>query len=539
MLKLNALGKLSLIDGEGRDFAPHGSKARGLIVLLATAPGHSRTRGWLQQRLWSDRGPEQAAGSLRAALSEIRRTLGAHRALLMTSRHAVTLDPSAFELVCEAPADTGLGGSVEAFEGVDVRDRAFETLIRDLRGRALAQWAQRRKAGPKAKRMVMVRSDARGSPAADVGARLLQNRILGALRQIDDIEIMDAGGAGDAQGEASPDGSPQSILLIRLLSVALSDGVFLSCEIHNGRKLWSDNASVPATMAAMHDSASLDKLALSAVEHVMGAFAEHAAIEGSGACAFVLERQAKDLFFRLDKASLINADRLFRRAFEIEPRGRYLVWRGFLRNAALFQHRSMSFLDDAPSVTELAVEALRLAPDDAIVQTISSQIEYVHQGNLRTPLRMAQQGVERDPTDPLGWALLSNALTTNARFEEGYRTAGHALTLARHGPYAFYFEHFACMAAVALSEYEQALVHAEAALRVRPDFVSTRRYEVALNLLGGDTPNLARSVSALRRQEPEFTPAALLDPVYPVNTLRRLPLMETIAKRAVASVGGS
>lgn len=536
MLKLNALGRLTLTDEGGRDFAPRGGKARGVIALLAVAPGHTRTRAWLQQRLWSDRAAEQAAGSLRAALSEIRRALGPRRQLLVASRHAVTLDPAGFKVVYEASADMRRGGTVEAFEDVDVHDREFEHVIRDVRSHVLEKWMQQRRSAPRRRRIVLVRSDARGAPAADVGARLLQNRILSALRHMDDLEIMSADGAGGAGDLDAPGGPPQAMLLIRVLSVAISNEVFLSCEIQNGRRLWSDNASVPGAIGAMHESVDLDRLALNTVERVSDAFAEAASIDGADACASVLAHQARNLFFRLDKKSLVAADSLFKRAFEIEPRGRYLVWRGFLRNAAFFQHRTMSFLDNVAPVTELAVEALRHSPEDAVVQTISSQIEYVHQGNLRMPLVMAQRGVERNPTDPLGWALLSNALSTNGKLEEGYQTARRALDLTKHSPFQFYFEHFACMAAAGLADYDQALLHARTALRFRPDFVSTRRYEVALHLRRDETQQLHQAVKALRQQEPGFAPTTLLDPTYPVNTLRRLPIMGTIEKRVAGGI---
>jgi tetratricopeptide (TPR) repeat protein len=532
MLKLNALGRLTLTDDRGRDFAPLGSKARGAMTLLATAPEYTRTRAWLQKQLWSDRAPEQAAGSLRAALSEIRRALGPHRHILVASRHAITLDPAELSVVCETPGGLAQTGSVQAFEDVEVHDRAFERTIRELRRDVLERWSRQRRAAHRHKHIVLIRSDARGTPAADVGARLLQNRILSALRQIDDLEILSSDTSEDASGAGPQSGPPQAMLVIRLLSVALKDDVFLSCEIRNGRRLWSDNVNVPGAIGAMYESAELDRLALRTVEQATDAFVDADTIAGADACAFTLAREARGLFFRLDKSSLLNADRLFSRAFEIEPRGRHLVWRSFLRNAAFFQHRSMSFLDEAVPITELALEALRHSPDDAIVQTISSQIDYVHQGNLRTPLVMAQRGVERDPTDPLGWALLSNALSTNGKVEEGYSTALRALELTKHSPFQFYFEHFACMAAAALGQYEQALLHARTALLFRPDFVSTRRYEVALNLYGDDVPQLGQAVRALQRQEPDFTPATLLNPGYPVNTLRRLPLMDAIVSRA-------
>lgn len=531
MLRLNSLGRLTLTDQNGRDFAPLGSKARGLLVLLAVTPDHTRTRAWLQARLWSDRAPEQAAGSLRGVLSEIRRALGPHRALLIASRHMVSLNPAGFRVTYEAPDEAQLGGELEPFEDVDVHDGEFEHLIRDIRRHLREKWLHHKGSSVGQRRIVLIRCETRGTPAAEVAARLFQDRILGALRQIDGLEVMGMGNTepgGDAPNSAK---QPQSLLMIRVLSVALADDVFLSCEIEppqRGRILWSGSATVPASIAGMRDAVDLDQLALTTVERLCDAFADGESVEGAGACAFMLARHARDLFFRLDRKSLADADRLFRRAFEIEPRGKYLAWRSFLRNAAFFQHRSMSFFDDTTTMAELAVEALRHSPEDPTVQTIASQLDYIHQGSVQTPLLMVQRSVEADPTDPLGWAVLSNALAANGRREESYETALRAVKLSGRSPFQFYFEHFACMAAVALQNYERAMLHAKTSLRFRPDFVSIRRYEVALSLQRRDESELAQAVDALRQHEPDFSSSMLLDPTYPVNTLRRLPLIDAI-----------
>ncbi|PSJ19850.1 hypothetical protein CVH10_20695, partial [Halomonas sp. ND22Bw] len=43
--------------------------------MLALAPGGRRTRGWLQDRLWSDRDPAKGRASLRQELSALRHHL--------------------------------------------------------------------------------------------------------------------------------------------------------------------------------------------------------------------------------------------------------------------------------------------------------------------------------------------------------------------------------------------------------------------------------------------------------------------------------
>jgi len=58
--------------------------------------------------------------------------------------------------------------------------------------------------------------------------------------------------------------------------------------------------------------------------------------------------------------------------------------------------------------------------------------------------------------------------------------------------------------------------------------VSPRRYEVALANHLGDESGVDHAVDAMRLVEPEFVLHTLLDPTYPVNTLRRLPIIETV-----------
>jgi hypothetical protein len=439
----------------------------------------------------------------------------------------VSLNPEGFRVSYEAPDEVHPDAEAEPFEDVDVHDGEFEHLIRDIRQHIRQKLLHRKPPSGVPRRVVLLVCETRGTPAAEVAARLLQDRILRGLYEIEGLEVVSPA-SNDIRAATE---RPQGLLMMRVLSVALADDVFLSCEIEptgGGRKLWSATITAPASIVRMCDAVELDRLAATSVEKLCDTFAAGQSAEGADMCAFLLARHARDLFFRLDQKSLIDADRLLRRAFEIEPRGRYLAWRAFLRNAAYFQHRNMQFFDDPTPVGELAIEALRHSPEDAAVQAITSQLDYIHQGSVRTPLIMAQRSIEGDPTSPMGWAVLSNALAANGRREESYDAASRAVKLSATSPFQFYFEHFACMAAAALGDYDRSMLHARTSLRFRPDFVSTRRYEIALNLQRGDAAALAQSLNALRQHEPNFSPSMLLEPSYPVTTLRRLPLIDAV-----------
>ncbi|MEM9756215.1 MAG: transcriptional regulator, partial [Pseudomonadota bacterium] len=119
-LRLN--GRFRVEDASGAPLTPRGTKAQGLLALLATSPARERSRPWLQQKLWSDRSREQGSASLRAALSEIRRTFGVHADVLRADRRVVALDDRAVRVVRD--------GAGEFLEGIDLRDPEFLDWLR-------------------------------------------------------------------------------------------------------------------------------------------------------------------------------------------------------------------------------------------------------------------------------------------------------------------------------------------------------------------------------------------------------------------------
>lgn len=94
-LRVRVLGGLELRSTDGRDLTPPGRKLRALVALLAVAPAAGWQREQLTALLWSDRDEEQARGSLRQALAELRRTLG--DGALLTDREMAAFDPAAVQ----------------------------------------------------------------------------------------------------------------------------------------------------------------------------------------------------------------------------------------------------------------------------------------------------------------------------------------------------------------------------------------------------------------------------------------------------------
>ena len=73
---ISVRGVFVVTDHTGTDITPRKRKERGLLALIAMAPQKRRSRNWIKTKLWSERDPKQAAGSLRRALCDLRIDLG-------------------------------------------------------------------------------------------------------------------------------------------------------------------------------------------------------------------------------------------------------------------------------------------------------------------------------------------------------------------------------------------------------------------------------------------------------------------------------
>ncbi|MFM7446239.1 MAG: hypothetical protein ACKO2N_20480 [Tabrizicola sp.] len=140
---IRLMGQFQVQDTTGQDFTPRSAKARAILALLCQTPGHCRPRRWLEARLWSDRGAEQASGSLRQALTELRKTLGPLGVHLHSDRDTVTLSGFVTDLDQDPElARRSLMHGREFLEGIDIIDAAFREWLTDERQRLAQRFGQ-------------------------------------------------------------------------------------------------------------------------------------------------------------------------------------------------------------------------------------------------------------------------------------------------------------------------------------------------------------------------------------------------------------
>ena len=166
------LGGFQLTGADGTDLSPPGKKLRALIALLALGPEAGWPRERLTALLWGDRDEEQARGSLRQALAELRRSLG--DAALQADRETVAFNPGAVSIDAREFAGLAAAGEMaqasalyrgDLLDGVSLPDAEFadwllieRTRLHDMAVGALG-------------RLLASQS---GEPAAATAQRLLQ-----------------------------------------------------------------------------------------------------------------------------------------------------------------------------------------------------------------------------------------------------------------------------------------------------------------------------------------------------------------------------
>jgi hypothetical protein len=167
-LRVHLMGPLRIVCPHTGDLTPRGARAQAIVALLALAPSQERSRAWLQARLWSDRAPAQAAGSLRQELTKLRKLLGQEH--LMTGFQRVRLagvSVDLAEIVDRGRLPDGLLAAEvpDLLEGLEIEDEEFEDWLRVERGHWCEQVAE-------------IRRLAKPSPPPSITPAPLERRIL-------------------------------------------------------------------------------------------------------------------------------------------------------------------------------------------------------------------------------------------------------------------------------------------------------------------------------------------------------------------------
>lgn len=503
---------------DGSDLTPKSVKSCGLIALLAAHAQGRRSRSWLQARLWSDRGRDQASASLRQALSQLRRGLGLHEDILTVNRAFVALNRDRIEVLRDP------GG--EILEGIDLRDPAFVDWLQAERRaqatpEALAPEPSKGVFLPALKRSDLIRSVyVQAMTVAQGPERLFEEMFIDCFeRWVSEALICQV-------HRRAPENLASNPIVVTVQSYAAGGkgfGLRLSMEeAQTRRALWSGRKVVEAQGAPPVDHVDFLSIVHEATEALADALVLRFKRNMDGADAAILGRMSLHKIFSMNIAEVEHADLLLQRAYELDPRAIFLSWRGQLRIIQEMERHAGGGEARRGEIEALIRQAVRLEPTNSMVLSIAANAQLLIEDDVHAGLELARRAISQNPVNPFAWDAMSIGLAMSGKAQEAHLHQLRAFAISQKSPIRHFWDMGACLTSVATDKLDQARKLAHNASVMVPDFRPPLRYMAALDAAAGDTKAAMQSVEKLRKLEPDFTLKRMVeDEDYPVAGLRR------------------
>ncbi|PKA44946.1 SARP family transcriptional regulator (plasmid) [Rhizobium sullae] len=561
------LGPFALVDAGGRPVTPKSKKAQALLAMLALSARGSRSRIWLRDKLWSDRSDDQAAASLRQALLDIHKTLGAARDLLIADKNTVWLDMD--RLVLDTDLVVRMERSAdqitdELLEGIDIRDPEFEDWLALER----QNWYRRLDEG-----QVHDVFEPRQQPSRDIAKHSALLPLTGAPdrpRQGKALEIASSNsyrGPGDGGWQwimalqspivvgAGEGGQIAATRFQNLIAKAIIDGLGIgvtdlsftlpdieqreqqiSLPIFLQLRLTFDGDMVLIELVMKHLINNrihwLGSQAISRTQFERGEFGTAAALisQTVDQLAYFQETQANDgrlsqdgllidavnAIFRLSRGDLDNAERRLEEQIQYQPRSSTFAWLSFIRTFQVGQRFNAL---DAHLIEEAQVyarKALELDPQNSVSLALVGHVHSFLFGEYDYAANLFEKSIRLNPALPLSWDLYAMLHCYAGQPDKAVAMARWVQELGVYSPHRYYFDTTKCIAAALAGDHAAAIAAGEEALRSRPNFNSLLRYLASSHAHSGDLGGARHYLQRLEVVEGGFSINALRGSGYPL-----------------------
>lgn len=522
---ISLIGPLRVRAPNGTEITPRGTKAQGMIALLAEHDGRRRSRRWIEARLWSDRAPAQASGSLRQTLIEIRRAFGDYHDLLGSDRLAVWLDPARVTVDLDHASTTS---QREILEGLDVRDPEFEDWLRLLRQRqpTVAPPAPSASTPEREIRLTCVTSDTLVGPDALIG-RIIADQVGRNIGERVSLQQV-------APGKPVPDaGEPPAADIEIQCDVSREVGggvVFLQITHCRDRRVLFSSLRRPEPGGDLLAEEFVSTLAHEAALRTLTQLPQAVGLGVAQAAATGFCNLALRKLWTFEAAKVDEAEMLMRKAFETDGNGVYLAWIAFIRMARVIERNQRpdpSFLEE---VDGLMRHALELAPHNAMAWALIALTRTLLFNDLETGAHMAADALRLNSGNLFARQALAVAGVAQGDTPHAHRLSAFCRMAVGTDQGWHLWELYHAVVCIADHRLDEAIIAAQRAVSQCPDFVAPRRLLLALQAARGNFSAAETQIAALSRLEPGFSLDAFLrDDRYPADTLRRANLLRQAA----------
>lgn len=525
-MHIRLIGGFQVLDDRGVDCTPRGVKSRALLAMLCQTPDRRRPRRWLESKLWSDRGAEQASGSLRQALMELRKSLGDAGDLVVADRDSVSIGSVMTDLESDPDgARSAIQSGRDFLEGIDIVDPSFMEWLRDERVRVAVMLGLRSRLGPPAPLAEMaappfvIQMGSLPDGAARFAARDLAQAIARLVAEFLHVEVFGAGSA------AVPDGLPPTGLTLHMEGVEIQSRFHMMVSLvlrASGQTVWSQRIALAGPQDVDEGLGDVPALVFQAAEAAVVQMPRMAEAPGAGgACrANGLIAQAISAMFSYDAARLREADAFLAEASALVGTGRIDAWRSLVRQIMFIERTEGPSARLVAEADAFARSALERANGNPLVLALVSQTRVMVDTNPDAGTVLARDAVKLSPFNAFGYWSAAGAEFFHKRFDEGLATARHGVSIASRSAIGHWWEALAALAALNGGHIPAAIAHCEAAVYRAPNFRAAMRHLVYLYLEAGAPEKALRVLKSLLRVEPDFSETSILTADYPAISLR-------------------
>ncbi|WP_425099644.1 transcriptional regulator [Tropicibacter sp. S64] len=523
-LHVSVLGSFHLTGPAQETLTPKGAKNQALVALLALSPGMTRPRRWLEDKLWSTFGPEQASANLRQALSKLRTALGPCSDVLGADRTTVTLDSARVSVdVLDEPLP--VDERLELLQGLDVRDPEFEEWLRMERAELEARISRAR---PVAATGILINcQSASDGPMQDTFAgEVLANQIGESISE----QIRAWRQSHDSAEQADQIPAADISVTSQLLRDDSGHSLFIKA-VHqsSGRILYSKLQHVDQLGDILETHEKIGKTIFEASDQIIGKLPQVLESTRPEARATALSRLALYRMFSFERNALREAYGLMKQAYDHDPNGIYLAWTALIRATQiveLAEDNPQALRDEA---VDLHYKALEQGADNALVQAIAGKIRGTTLRDGAGFFELAQRAVERNPANAFAWNSMAEAHLFAGDHEAALAASKRASFIASTSPFKHWWDTGRCLIAIACNKPDEAIEAGEAATRAAPLSRPAHRQLLALYALKGQLDKAQAVGDKLAKIEPGFSLDRIVnDGNYPVTFLRKNGMLEPI-----------
>ena len=517
-LALGLAGNFRLDDGNGTEVPIRMARVRALLALLATSRDRKRTRAWLQSCLWERSPEEQASGSLRQALSALRRALGDHADLLETDRTYVSMPD--LDLV---PVAAG----VTFFEDAPELGDMFEDWLRMERASRDGAPAIAANGAIETARCCVIMGSPQvmaSDPMMTVLAALVCDRVLDGLRAYGMIDLFDLRDLSSNQlGLFPTDAPPRADAVFQLRAVELGGDRHVTTSLvepQSQRVLWTQTRSLESLGDGMPPTIEwLQEITGLAVEAVPRTLFRQDMAAGQNASV----PQGRGLFaathqiLGMSMGGQERARALLRR--HLERSGGTAIghaWYAFSFANSVGENSDDAANDMLGEAAQHCAYALEREPSNGLVLILAAHVYGFVLRRQNAAAELAKLARQAAPDLPLVWDLSAMNAIYRDDAETGHGYSLVAQRLGQFSPYKPLYDSSVSISATLTGRHALAVETAEALLQRRSGFLAAMRYLSVSLVAEGRIEDARQVVADVRARDPDFRIETIRSHDYPL-----------------------